>query len=66
MNESIVLPTPSTPRLAEARRSLLPFVPPWTPVVPPWTPQVERGADMVGEVLGGRFVVTGRIGRGGM
>ncbi|HRI11344.1 MAG TPA: protein kinase, partial [Nannocystaceae bacterium] len=31
-----------------------------------WTPQVERGADMVGEVLGGRFVVTGRIGRGGM
>ena len=31
-----------------------------------WTPQVERGADMVGVVLGGRFVVTGRIGRGGM
>ncbi|HRI08954.1 MAG TPA: serine/threonine-protein kinase, partial [Nannocystaceae bacterium] len=66
MNESIVLLTPSTPRLAEARRSLLPFVPAWTPVVPMWTPQVEQGADMVGEVLGGRFVVTGRIGRGGM
>ena len=34
--------------------------------MPQWTPQVERGADMVGEVLGGRLVVMGRIGRGGM
>ncbi len=53
--------TPSPPR------SLLPPSPASPAAVPsPWTPNIERGADMIGEVLGGRFVVTRRIGRGGM
>lgn len=48
-------------------RSLLPVRPASLAAFPrPWTPQVERGADMIGEVLGGRFVVRRRIGRGGM